>query len=62
MKIEQQGNIAILKINAGKANAMDRAFLEQLNAMLLEVAQSDARALVVTGYESFFQRDCICRR
>lgn len=54
MKIEQQGNIAILKINAGKANAMDRAFLEQLNAMLLEVAQSDARALVVTGYESFF--------
>jgi len=54
MKIERQGPIAILKMNLGKANAMDRVFLEQLHARLIEIEQSDARALVVTGYESFF--------
>ena len=54
MNIEKHGSIAILNMRAGKANAMDRAFLDQLIAKVTEIAESDARALVVTGYESFF--------
>jgi enoyl-CoA hydratase len=52
MNIERSGEVAVLGMNAGKANAISGTFLEQLGAQL--DALGDARALVITGYQSFF--------
>jgi enoyl-CoA hydratase len=52
MQIERVDDIAILRMNAGKANAMDRAFLERLGALLDQCR--DAGAVIITGYERFF--------
>jgi enoyl-CoA hydratase len=52
MNIERSGEVAVLRMNAGKANAISGTFLAQLGAQL--DALGDARALVITGYQSFF--------
>jgi enoyl-CoA hydratase len=52
MQIERVDDIAILRMNAGKANAMDRAFLERLSALLDQCR--DAGAVILTGYDRFF--------
>jgi enoyl-CoA hydratase len=52
MNIERSGEVAVLRMNAGKANAIGPAFLQQLGAQL--DALGDARALVITGYQAFF--------
>jgi enoyl-CoA hydratase len=52
MLIERVDDIAILRMNAGKANAMDRAFLERLDALVGQCR--DARAVVITGYDHYF--------
>jgi enoyl-CoA hydratase len=52
MQIERIDDIALLRMNAGKANAMDRAFLERLGTLLDECR--DARAVILTGYQRFF--------
>ena len=52
MNIERSGEVAVLRMRAGKANAIGPAFLEQLGAQLDGLA--DAGALVLTGYEGFF--------
>jgi Delta3-Delta2-enoyl-CoA isomerase len=54
MQIERIGDVALIRINAGKANAIGAAWLERMNALLDELAASDARAVVVTGYGQFF--------
>jgi enoyl-CoA hydratase len=52
MQIERVDDIAVLRMNAGKANAMDRAFLERLGALLDQCR--DAGAVIITGYDRFF--------
>lgn len=52
MQLERIDDIALLRMNAGKANAMDRAFLERLNALVDQCR--DAGAVIITGYDRFF--------
>jgi enoyl-CoA hydratase/carnithine racemase len=52
MQIETTEGIALIRLNGGKANAMDRAFLERLGELL--EALGHARAVVLTGYDRFF--------
>ncbi len=52
MQIERIDDIALLRMNAGKANAMDRAFLERLGALVDQCR--DAGAVIITGYQRFF--------
>jgi len=54
MDIERIGEVALLRMRGGKANAMSRQMLEQLDAAIDEIAASDARAAVITGYDNFF--------
>ncbi len=48
------GEVAVLHMEGGRANALNVQFLSQLNALLDDVEASGARALVITGYENFF--------
>jgi enoyl-CoA hydratase len=52
MRLERLDQVALLRMNTGKANAIGPAFLDGLNSRLDELG--DARALVLTGYEGFF--------
>ena len=54
MKIETHGDVAVVRLEAGKANAMNTALLDGIDALLDEVEASDARAVVLTGYDRFF--------
>lgn len=54
MRVEPRGEIALLRLEAGKANAFGRALIARLSVLLDEVVGSDARGLVITGYERFF--------
>jgi enoyl-CoA hydratase len=54
MEVEQQGEIAVLRLRAGKANAMDETFLRGLAQLFDQLENTSARAAVLTGYESFF--------
>jgi enoyl-CoA hydratase len=46
--------VALLQLEAGKANAMSAELLEALDAQLAQLESSDARAAVITGYDRFF--------
>src|SRR5258706_4906150 len=46
--------VALLKLEAGKANAMSSEVLDQLDELLEQFSHSDAATAVVTGYERFF--------
>ena len=48
------GNIAGHSVEAGKANAINGAFLDALETLLDELDASDARGLLFTGYEHYF--------
>lgn len=52
MRIERDGEIAIVRLEAGRANAMSLDFLERLSALVKEAAS--ARAVVLTGQDKFF--------
>ena len=49
MQIETSGEVAVLPMRAGKANAIGSAFLDRLSAQLDAVEASGASALVLTG-------------
>jgi enoyl-CoA hydratase len=49
MRMERDGELAIVRMEAGKANAMTRAMLDGLCECWDEVAETDARAIVLTG-------------
>jgi enoyl-CoA hydratase len=51
---EIRDGVALLTLNAGKANAMSAQLLDTLDAMIARLESSDARAAVITGYEKFF--------
>ena len=54
MQLERIGEAVLLRMRAGKANAMGPAWLERMEALLDEALTARARALVITGYEGFF--------
>jgi enoyl-CoA hydratase len=52
MKIERQGEVALLRLENGKANAIGPQFVDRLETMLAQLG--DARAAVITGQGSAF--------
>jgi enoyl-CoA hydratase len=54
MRIERRGEVAIVFVEGGKANAMSPELLGRLAALVGEVEASDARAMVLTGYDRYF--------
>ena len=54
MKIEETDDVALLRLDVGKANAIGVAFLNGVNGLLDQVDGSDARSLVLTGYDKYF--------
>ncbi|HEX9605560.1 MAG TPA: enoyl-CoA hydratase/isomerase family protein [Myxococcales bacterium] len=54
MQLERVGEAMVLRMRAGKANAIGPAWLERMEALLDEVLAARARSLVITGYEGFF--------
>jgi enoyl-CoA hydratase len=51
---ERRGEIALLRLAHGKASALDLELLNALEQAIERVAESDARALVLTGTGSIF--------
>ena len=55
MKLEiGEAGVAVFRLQGGKANAIDQAFIDRLGGLLDELQQTDARALVITGYDRYF--------
>ena len=48
------GDVAILRLNNGKANAIDVAFLDKLDKFLDGADAVGAKAAVITGYDRYF--------
>ncbi len=47
-------NVSVIRLECGKANAIDHDFLDTLVQALDEVLDQGARAVVLTGYDQFF--------
>jgi enoyl-CoA hydratase len=54
VNLEIHDGVALLTMNAGKANAIGSEWLDRMRRLVEEVSQREARALVLTGYETFF--------
>jgi enoyl-CoA hydratase len=54
IEIEHRGEIAVLTMRHGKANAIDGAFCEEIIKCLDELHRSPARGVVVTGQGKIF--------
>lgn len=54
MRLERDGAVAVMVLEAGKANAINTAFLDALEKLLDELEASDARGLLFTGYQHYF--------
>lgn len=54
MRLERHGEVCVLRMEGGKANAINPAFLEELGAQLDAFDGDPARALVLIGYDRFF--------
>jgi enoyl-CoA hydratase/carnithine racemase len=52
--VKLAGDVAILRLNNGKANAIDVALLEKLERFLDSADTAGARAIVITGYDRYF--------
>jgi len=52
--LDHQGDVAVLTLNHGKANALDIELCRALGEVLEKVERSSARALVVTGRGNIF--------
>src|SRR3989441_12928356 len=52
MRIERDGEVALIRLENGKANAIGPSFLDRLEALLGQLG--DARAAVITGQGSTF--------
>jgi enoyl-CoA hydratase/carnithine racemase len=51
--IQRHGDVAVLHLRGGKANAMEPGFLADL-IRLIDEAEPEAGAIVLTGYDTFF--------
>src|SRR5688572_24770940 len=54
MQIDRIDDLAVLRMRGGKANAMTRELLATLGELFDRAEASDARAIVIAGYEKFF--------
>jgi enoyl-CoA hydratase len=54
IELTRRGDVAVLRMAHGKANALDLELCEALTAQLDDCARSDARALVVVGQGKMF--------
>src|SRR3989442_15945254 len=54
MELQRVGEAMVLRMRAGKANAIGPAWLDRMYSLLDDVLAARARALVITGYEGFF--------
>jgi enoyl-CoA hydratase len=54
MTLEQMDDVAVLRLDNGRANAIDPELLDTLEDGLDAFDASGARALVITGYDRFF--------
>jgi len=54
LNILREEEFAIVRLHAGKANAIDRLFLEKLVGLMDELEGSGARAAVLIGYDTYF--------
>ena len=54
MQLERVGEAMVLRMRAGKANAMGPAWLDRMETLLDDALAARTRALVITGYEGFF--------
>lgn len=52
--LERQGSIAIVRMEHGKANAMDIEFFRDMNQRLHEIEKSDAKGVILTGTGKIF--------
>src|SRR2546421_4605929 len=52
MRIERDGEVALIRLENGKANAIGPSFLDRLESLLGQLG--DARAAVITGQGSAF--------
>jgi enoyl-CoA hydratase len=52
--LEQLGDVSVLRMDNGKANAMNPEMLIGLDGSLVQFLESDARSLVIIGYDRFF--------
>ncbi|MEW5765295.1 MAG: enoyl-CoA hydratase-related protein [Acidobacteriota bacterium] len=52
--VEMEGPLGIVRMDDGKANAMDEAFFLELGAALDKAQASGAKAVVLAGREGFF--------
>ncbi|MGE5048736.1 MAG: enoyl-CoA hydratase/isomerase family protein, partial [Deltaproteobacteria bacterium] len=52
MRVERSGQVAVLRLENGKANSISPSFLERLQRLLGEIG--DARAAVMIGQGSAF--------
>ena len=52
MRIERKGQVALMRLESGKANAIGASFLERLDGLIAQLG--DARAAVITGQGSAF--------
>lgn len=54
MRCEWVDDVALVRLEGGRANAMNERFLDGVERLFAEVEASPARAVVLTGYERFF--------
>jgi enoyl-CoA hydratase len=54
MRCELAGDVAVVRLEGGKANAMNEAFLDGLDRAFGEFESSTAKAAVITGYATYF--------
>jgi enoyl-CoA hydratase/carnithine racemase len=54
MELERVGDAMVLRMRAGKANALNPKWFERMSSLLDDALAARTRALVITGYESFF--------
>ncbi len=62
LEIEHAENVAVLKMNHGKVNAMDLEFCRALTAQLAELADSESSAVVLTSATGVFSAGIDLRR
>lgn len=54
MRVEYRDNIAIARMQLGKANAMGASFLTGLTQILDQLQEKPAGCVILTGYDRFF--------
>src|SRR5262245_46558806 len=53
-QLERTGDVAVIHVRGGRANAMSAALLADRARAVDDAERSDARALVITGDNGFF--------